>query len=75
MEDVMPHVLIADQAARIRALEAALRWMSQECNWRSENGAEFAIKRLQHSGEQCGIVQYSWGIKPWIFAREALAND
>jgi hypothetical protein len=55
---------------RAEVAEAALQWMSHESNWM---GAEEAVvKRRELAGKQVGTILFSWGVKPWIFAKEAM---
>ena len=53
-------------------LRSALEWMANESNW--INADECEVKRTENSGAQRGIFSYSWGLKPWIFAKEVLTK-
>ena len=48
-----------------------LQHMADKSNWDCD---DCTVKRLERSGEKHGIFLYSWGVKPWIAASEALKN-
>ena len=54
-----------NESILIRTLER----MANEANWNEE---DCLLKREHHAGEQHGIFLYSWGVKPWIVAKQSL---